>query len=348
MASTYTQNLSLENPTPADPATNNTWGTTENTGRTLVDSAVSGILSLSVAGAVNVTLTSTQGAADQSRNAHFVYTGVLTGNVIVLYPAGKSRVFSVINSTTGAFSLSVGASNGAGGAAGTTTAIPQGGVLECVSDGTNVTPRVTALSSGIITIPPTGAVVDFAGSSAPSGWLFCDGSSQLRTDFAALFAVVGTTFGAADGTHFNLPDLRGRVSAGLDNMNGTTAQNRITNAISGIVGTTLGGSGGNQSLTSHTHAVIDPGHVHGLSDPTHSHTFVGGSAFFAGTSGVGGGSSQAVLDPGTSFVQGATTDPAPTGQAVSSAGSGTSNQATGAGASQNMPPVLMLNKIIKT
>lgn len=100
MVSTFTQNLGLENPTPADPATNNVWGTTENEGRTLLDSAVSGIESLSVAGAANVLLTFNQGAPDQSRNQHFVLSGAITANIYTLWPAGKQRVFSVANNTT--------------------------------------------------------------------------------------------------------------------------------------------------------------------------------------------------------------------------------------------------------
>jgi microcystin-dependent protein len=60
-----------------------------------------------------------------------------------------------------------------------------------------------------------GEVVTWAGVAAPSDqWLECDGASYLRADFPDLFAVIGTTYGAADGTHFNVPDLRGRVTLG--------------------------------------------------------------------------------------------------------------------------------------
>lgn len=62
---------------------------------------------------------------------------------------------------------------------------------------------------------PTGGVMPYAGSSAPTGWVLCDGSSYLRTGtYAALFAIIGTTYGSVDGTHFNVPDLRGRVAVG--------------------------------------------------------------------------------------------------------------------------------------
>ena len=62
---------------------------------------------------------------------------------------------------------------------------------------------------------PAGAVAHFAMSSAPSGWLIADGSAVSRTAYAALFAAIGTTFGAGDGLMvFNLPDLRGEFIRG--------------------------------------------------------------------------------------------------------------------------------------
>jgi microcystin-dependent protein len=68
-------------------------------------------------------------------------------------------------------------------------------------------------TDGII-IPP-GALMPFAGSSAPTGWLFCDGSAVSRTTYSALFTAIGTSYGSGDGsTTFNVPDLRGRVPVG--------------------------------------------------------------------------------------------------------------------------------------
>ena len=63
-------------------------------------------------------------------------------------------------------------------------------------------------------IVPPGAVIPYAGSSAPDGWLLCDGSAVSRTTYANLYAAIGTAFGAGNGsTTFTLPDLRGRVAA---------------------------------------------------------------------------------------------------------------------------------------
>lgn len=69
---------------------------------------------------------------------------------------------------------------------------------------------------------PSGAVFYFAANSAPSGYLEANGAAISRTTYAALFAVVGTTFGTGDGsTTFNLPDLRGEFLRGWDNGKGT-------------------------------------------------------------------------------------------------------------------------------
>jgi microcystin-dependent protein len=61
-----------------------------------------------------------------------------------------------------------------------------------------------------------GLVLPYAGSSAPSGWLLCQGQAISRTTYAALYALCGTTYGVGDGsTTFNIPDLRGRLPVGI-------------------------------------------------------------------------------------------------------------------------------------
>ena len=69
---------------------------------------------------------------------------------------------------------------------------------------------VSAASGGV----PVGSVVLWPAPAPPTDWLTCDGASLLRSAYPALFAVLGTTYGAADGTHFCLPDYRGRVPVG--------------------------------------------------------------------------------------------------------------------------------------
>ena len=124
-------------------------------------------------------------------------------------------------------------------------------------------------------LPAGAGPIPFAGASAPTGWLLCYGQAISRTTYAALFAAISTAFGAGDGsTTFNVPDCRGRVPAGKDNMGGTAAS-RLTTAGSGVDGATLGASGGAQTHTLTTNQI-----------PSHTHNYVGG-ANAAGTGTVG-------------------------------------------------------------
>src|SRR5437762_10075548 len=119
--------------------------------------------------------------------------------------------------------------------------------------------------SGNGTSVPTGAMMPFAGPTAPIGYLLCDGTAVDRVAQSALFAVIGTAYGKGDGsTTFNLPDLRGRAVFGRDDMGGTPA-GVVTTAGSGIDGKTLGTVGGNEyhvltlnELPSHQHSITDP------------------------------------------------------------------------------------------
>lgn len=98
-------------------------------------------------------------------------------------------------------------------------------------------------------LAPSGAVLPFAGGSAPTGWLLCFGQAVSRTTYSELFSTIGTTYGVGDGsTTFALPDLRGRVAAGEDDMGGTAAS-RLTTAGSGVNGLALGATGGAQTHT---------------------------------------------------------------------------------------------------
>lgn len=63
---------------------------------------------------------------------------------------------------------------------------------------------------------PSGSMTLYGGASAPSGWLFCDGSAVSRVTYATLFGIISTTYGAGDTTTtFNVPDMRGRVPIGV-------------------------------------------------------------------------------------------------------------------------------------
>lgn len=64
---------------------------------------------------------------------------------------------------------------------------------------------------------PSGSVIEYAGDTAPNGWLICDGSAISREIYANLFEVIGSTFGGGDGmTTFNIPNLKGKIPVGLN------------------------------------------------------------------------------------------------------------------------------------
>jgi microcystin-dependent protein len=186
---------------------------------------------------------------------------------------------------------------------------------------------------------PIGAVIDFAGASAPAGWALCFGQAVSRSTYATLFALIGTTYGTGDGsTTFNLPDMRGRVVAGKDDMGGSAA-GRVTTAGGGIDGTVLGASGGNQSLTlsqanlpAATLPVDIPAgqgsHNHGYDRP--SPDPVGGAGFNSQNPGYG------KIYPGSS-----------TGNATLPAMSGTASLGGSGTPILILSPSIVINKIIR-
>ena len=205
--------------------------------------------------------------------------------------------------------------------------------------GTPLTPTATAgtnttqvastafVQTALGAATPSGSVIAYAGSAAPSGWLLCSGAAVSRSTYAALFAIVGTTYGTGDGsTTFNLPDLRGRAVAGVDNMGGTAA-NRITSGGSGIVGTTLGAAGG---LQTHTLATTEI--------PAHQHLIIAatGSGSLTNTTYV-----RDTADYSNNYnynLAGSTV----------AATTGLTSATGGGGAHNNTQPTMMLNYIIKT
>jgi len=102
---------------------------------------------------------------------------------------------------------------------------------------------------------PIGEVIMYAGSTAPYGYLVCNGAAVSRATYASLFTLVGTSFGQGNGTTtFNLPDLRGRFvrmvdgGAGLD----PDAAGRTAMATGGATGNNIGSVQGDE-FKAHTH-----------------------------------------------------------------------------------------------
>lgn len=169
-----------------------------------------------------------------------------------------------------------------------------------------------SLARSVSIAAPSGVVLPFAGTTAPGGWFLCAGQAVSRIDYAALFTALGTTYGAGDGsTTFNVPDLRGRVPGGKDNMGGTAA-NRLTTAGSGVNGAALGAVGGAETHTLTTPQI--PAHTHDVPKLNP----VGGTGYDI------------------------------TGGSLWTYGAGASASAGSGNAHNNTQPTLVLNYIIKT
>jgi microcystin-dependent protein len=138
----------------------------------------------------------------------------------------------------------------------------------------------------------------YGGAAAPTGWLFCDGSVISRTTYAALFAAIGTVWGAGDGTTtFGIPDMRGKTPIGVGTGTGLTA--RALGAYLGEETHTLSQA----EMPVHQHVT----HSTGSSNATHTHASVGGFSEIASpnagnvnnilTDGAGSGSAHNVMQP---------------------------------------------------
>jgi len=178
----------------------------------------------------------------------------------------------------------------------------------------NYTDGVTSnIQTQINAIMPSGALMPYAGASAPTGFLLCDGSAISRSTYSGLFSAISTTYGTGDGSStFNIPDLRGRVVAGQDDMGGSSA-NRLTDQTGGLNGDTLGDTGGSETHTLTTAQM-----------PAHTHT-VAAQQQVGGDSTNRGGSGQ-----------------------LGAAATITSSSTGGDGAHNNVQPTIILNYIIKT
>lgn len=178
---------------------------------------------------------------------------------------------------------------------------------------------------------PIGASVDFWGATAPnSSFVLAYGQAISRTTYATLFSLLGTIYGTGDGsTTFNVPDVRGRVVAGKDDM-GIGPANRLTATYFGTSAAALGAVGGLESHTLTTAQLA--AHSHGVTDPGHSHT-TNAQKRSDNTN------FQATSSTAASFSEAATVNSSTTGISINNAGGG--------GAHNNVQPTITANKLLR-
>lgn len=129
-----------------------------------------------------------------------------------------------------------------------------------VPDGTTI-----QINSGVLgltpsaqqSLVPTGSVLPYAGNSAPSGFLLCDGTSYSTVSYSALFGVIGYAYGSTGGG-FNVPDLRGMFLRGVSGTSGRDpdANSRTALQAGGSTGNNVGSAQGYQ-VQSHTHPLTN-------------------------------------------------------------------------------------------
>lgn len=183
---------------------------------------------------------------------------------------------------------------------------------------------------------PTGVILDFGGTLAPPGWLLTDGSSYVRGDYPALFGVIGTRHGAVDGTHFNVPDIRGRVALGAGSGSGLTS--RALAATGGVETVGLSAAQNGQHSHGGSVGVDDRDHYHALTSPLRDgHTLITMQDGLSTQNAVIGGNGNKIQGRGEGLTDGRSTGHL----------HGINNDGSGA-AHENMPPFIVFTKIIKT
>lgn len=389
MPSTYSPRLRLE--LQATGENRSTWGTKANNVFRRIEDSIAGYTTIAASDA-NYVLTTANGSEDEAREAIINITGTWTAARTVTIP-DVEKMYVMRNATTGGFAMTIANSSNS-------ISVANGEIALVITDGVNIqrwgnnedlplsggtlsgilnmgSNKITNLANGtssadavnfgqLSSAVPSGAFFPFAGSTLPSGYLWCAGQAISRTTYANLFAAIGTEWGSGNGsTTFNVPDFRGRVPAGKDNMGGSAA-GRLTSQIDGD---NLGSYGGAETVTL-TSAHI-PSHSFTVSGTTggggaHSHTF-------SGTTNTTGSHTHvyARYDPGNSAggTGGARCQtPSTNNYSTSSAGnhshtvsgstssvsnhthsfSGTTNSYGGGGPHSNLQPTGIANYIIKT
>lgn len=272
-----------------------TWATDEGQFKDKLDAALGGVLSINVNGLTSYAITWVNYAIDQYCNKGIIFSGTLGSACTVTVPpvqakktffnntSGGQNIILQVQGTGNTYTIAPGcrvdvtcdgttlydSMNTIGGSLivqGTLSAasiVAGGGTIAIGVGGTGATTAAGAFAN----LCPTGTILMYAGTTPPTGFVFCQGQELSRTSNAALFSVIGTTFGSGDGvTTFNVPNGLGRMPLGAGSGTGLTPRQ-------------LGQTGGEE-----THALVAnelPAHSHsGTTDNANAdHTHSGTTGF---------------------------------------------------------------------
>jgi len=213
-------------------------------------------------------------------------------------------------------------------------------------------PKGSSFESVKPPIIPTGIIEMFAGSTAPNGWLICNGDAVSRSAYSDLFKIIGTTYGVGNSNStFTLPDMRGRCPIGVGTGASLTARTLGSNV--GAETATLAET----NLPSHTHTATV-----GTQSANHTHTGTSGGQsadhthYFSHTAGTSG--SYGLMDsatasssgqPSTGGISADHTHSTTTGNESANHTHSVTNSNTGSGTAFGiMSPSIVVNFIIKT
>lgn len=300
------------------------WGTAAlNPNFSSLDGLLGGVGVISVSGATTVTLSAPSGSITpgagptQQENGMLRMLGTSGGNVALTFSVPGFYIIDNQITFSGGACLTCNPSNGTGSVVG----IPYFAKTHVAFDGVGL---------DFVNPPLPGTPIDLHGATSVPAWmqacsrkyaLIKDGTTYNVSDYPALGAQLGSSFGGNGVTTFAVPDESSRMRLAWD----SASTGRVTSAGSGIQATSMGAAGGDQSLQSHTHVntLTDPGHVHPPSSG--ANTYVESS---------GGGTGLAVNQFGITLIQPGSTGTATTGITIN-------NAAAGSGNSQNMPPTIV-------
>ena len=268
-----------------------TWGGYLNNNFAYITQMFGTVLSVALSDGVTTNL-----SQSQTQNGTIQLTGPLTVQTIVTFP-NVSGYWNIDNRTVGGYVMITTATG-----TNATIGIPQGKTSQIYVDITSSTPGIKFLNPA-----DPGTYWDYASGTAPAWlagctsngttaqlpWITCDGTIYNKSDYLYLFNVLGGTWGGNGTTTFAVPDLRNRARVSV-----FPSTPLLTNAVSGITGSTVGSSSAAEGTTLTTAQI--PAHDHGGStgNPT-TNPIILSNAFSSGLTNVGSGSNNLLISSPT-------------------------------------------------